>query len=119
MPYLRDLVVAEPLEHDFDDNIQDSVVLDLLPDISELELLVREIEQQQQDQQNGVKLPTMCAMPISERVVFFVMSGAFPILFPMGRADFNLPRSRLVNFAAFAKYMFKYKDGWFGRYSRF
>ena len=44
MPHLCDPVVAEPLEYDFDDNIQDSVVLDLLPDTSELELLAREIE---------------------------------------------------------------------------
>ena len=47
MPHLRNPAVTKPLEHDFDDNIQDSVVPDLLPDTSELELLVREVEQQQ------------------------------------------------------------------------
>ena len=38
---------------------------DLLPDTSELKLLVREIEQQQ-DQQNGVELLTIHIMPISK-----------------------------------------------------
>jgi hypothetical protein len=44
MPHLRDPIVIKPLKHDFNDNIQDSVVLDLLPNTSELELLVREIK---------------------------------------------------------------------------
>ena len=44
MPRPHDPAVTEPLEHDFNDSIQDSVVPDLLPDTSELELLVREIE---------------------------------------------------------------------------
>ena len=86
MPRPRDPAVTEPLKYDFDDNIQDSVVPDLLPDTSELELLVREIEQQQ-DQQNGVELPTMRATPISKRAASFVISGAFPTLFPTGIAD--------------------------------
>ena len=45
-PHLRNPPLAEHLKHDFIDNIQDSVVPDLLPNTSELELLVREIEQQ-------------------------------------------------------------------------
>jgi hypothetical protein len=47
MPYLHDPVVIKPLKHDFNNNIQDSVVLDLLPNTSELKLLVHEIKQQQ------------------------------------------------------------------------
>ena len=70
MPRPRDPAVTEPLKYDFNDNIQDSVVPDLLPNTSELELLVREIEQQQ-DQQNGVKLPTIHTTPISERNSFW------------------------------------------------
>ena len=89
MPYPRDPAVAEPLKHDFDNNIQDSVVLDLLPNSSELELLVRKIKQQQ-GQQNGVKLPTIYTTPISKRAAFFIISGAFPTLFPTSRANFNL-----------------------------
>ena len=89
MLYLYNPAVTEPLEYNFDDNIQDSIVLDLLPNISELELLVHKIEQQQ-DQQNSVNLPTIYATPISERAVSFIMSGAFPTLFPIGKADFNL-----------------------------
>ena len=89
MPYLRDPAVAEPLEYNFNNNIQDSVVPDLLSDTSELELLVCKIEQQQ-NQQNGVELPTMYTTPISKQVAFFIISSIFPTLFPMGRADFNL-----------------------------
>ena len=62
---------------------------DLLPNTSELELLMHEIEQQQ-NQQNGVELPTIYTTPISEQAASFIISGAFPTLFPTGRADFNL-----------------------------
>jgi hypothetical protein len=44
MPRLYDPVVIKPLKYDFNDNIQDSVMLDFLPNTSELELLVYEIE---------------------------------------------------------------------------
>ena len=71
---------------------------------------------QQQDQQNGVELPTMRTTPISKRAASFIISGAFPTIFPIGRANFDLPRSRLVNLAAFAKHILKYKDGRFGRH---
>jgi len=90
-------------------------VLDLLPSSSKLELLVRKIKQQQ-GQQNGVKLPTICATPISKRAASFIISGAFPTLFPTSRANFNFPQSRLVNLTAFAKHILKYKDGRFRRY---
>jgi hypothetical protein len=43
--YLCNFIFTEPLKHNFNDNIQDSVVLDLLPNTSELELLVYRIEQ--------------------------------------------------------------------------
>ena len=62
---------------------------DLLPNTSKLKLLVCEIEQQQ-NQQNGVELPTIHTTPISEQAASFIISSAFPTLFPMGRADFNL-----------------------------
>ena len=62
---------------------------DFLSDTSKLELLVHKIKQQQ-GQQNGIKLPTMHTMPISEQAASFLISGAFPTLFPTGRADFNL-----------------------------
>ena len=105
-PHPRNPAVAEPLEHDFDDDIQDSVVPDLLPDASELELLVREVEQQQA-RQNGVELPTMRATPISERAASFIISGVFPTLFPTGRADFDLPQSYTVSLVAFTKHILK------------
>ena len=91
---------------------------DLLPNTSKLELLARKIKQQQ-GQQNGIKLPTIRTMLISKRAASFIISGTFPTLFPIGRANFNLLRSYLVNLTTFAKYILKYKDGRFRRYPRF
>ena len=47
------------------------------------------------------------------------MRGAFPTLFPYGKADFDMPRSRTVTLAAYAKHMLKYQDGRFGRHPLF
>ena len=47
------------------------------------------------------------------------MRGAFPTLFPYGKADFNMPRSRTVTLAVYAKHMLKYQDGRFGRHPLF
>ena len=57
--------------------------------------------------------------PLSERLASFIMRGAFPTLFPYGKADFNIPRSRTVTLAMYIKYMLKYQDGQFGRYLLF
>ena len=46
MPRLYNFIVAEPLKHDFNNNIQDSIMPDFLPNTSKLELLVYKIEQQ-------------------------------------------------------------------------
>ena len=47
------------------------------------------------------------------------MRGTFPTLFPYSKADFDIPRSRTVTLAAYAKHMLKYQDGWFGRHPLF
>src|SRR6266700_3642094 len=47
------------------------------------------------------------------------MHGTFPTLFPYGKADFDMPRSRIVTLAAYAKHMLKYQDGRFGRHPLF
>ena len=47
------------------------------------------------------------------------MRGAFPTLFPYGKADFDMPRSRTVTFATYAKHMLKYQDSQFGRHPLF
>ena len=57
--------------------------------------------------------------PISKRSASFIMHGAFPTLFPYGRADFDTPRRRTVTLAAYAKHMLKYQDGRFGRHPLF
>ena len=46
MSYLYNFIVTEPLKHDFNNNIQDSIMPDLLPNISELKFLVCKIKQQ-------------------------------------------------------------------------
>jgi len=43
--------------------------------------------------------------PLSKRLASFIMRGAFPTLFSYGKADFNMPRSRIVTLAAYAKHM--------------
>jgi len=57
--------------------------------------------------------------PLSKRSASFIMRGAFPTLFPYGKADFDMPRSRTVTLAAYAKHMLKYQDGRFGRHPLF
>jgi hypothetical protein len=57
--------------------------------------------------------------PISKQLASFIMRGAFPTLFPYGKADFNMPRSRTVTLAAYAKHMLKYQDGRFSRHPLF
>src|SRR6266699_1363126 len=47
------------------------------------------------------------------------MRSAFPTLFPYGKANFDMPRSRTVTLAAYAKHMLKYQDGRFGRHPLF
>src|SRR6266436_3626442 len=61
----------------------------------------------------------MRQIPLSKRSASFIMCGAFPTLFPYSKADFNIPRSRTVTLAAYAKYMLKYQDGRFGRHPLF
>ena len=46
--------------------------------------------------------------PFSKRLASFIIRGAFPTLFPYGKADFNMLRSRIVTLAAYAKHMLKY-----------
>jgi len=50
----------------------------------------------------------MRQIPLSKRLASFVIRGVFPTLFPYGKADFNILRSRTVTLAAYAKYMLKY-----------
>ena len=47
------------------------------------------------------------------------MRSAFPILFPYGKADFDMPQSCIVTLAMYAKHMLKYQDGRFGHHPLF
>jgi hypothetical protein len=84
-------VANEEEEQRPEDNVQDTVVPDLLSDVGELELLLQEVEVQQRGAMCGVELPTLCATPVSERTDTYVMRSAFPTLFPTGKADFDMP----------------------------
>jgi len=57
--------------------------------------------------------------PISEQSASFIIRGAFPTLFPYGKANFDMLWSYIVTLAAYAKYMLKYQDGRFSRYPLF
>src|ERR1700722_267854 len=47
------------------------------------------------------------------------MRGIFPTLFPYSKADFDMPRSRTVTLATYAKHILKYQDGRFSRHPLF
>jgi len=61
----------------------------------------------------------MWHIPLSKRLASFIMRGAFPTLFPYGKADFNMLQSHTVTLAAYAKHILKYQDGRFSRYPLF
>jgi hypothetical protein len=105
-----------PAEDDteFDDDILDAVVSNLSINVTEAELLQHEVECQQ-----NIELPTMDTVPIDERADLLILSSAFPTLFPAGKANFALPRSRSIKLPDYAKHLLKYKDGRFGRHPRF
>ncbi len=42
------------------------------------------------------------------------MYGAFFTSFPYSKADFDMPRSRIITLAVYAKHMLKYQDNQFG-----
>ena len=46
--------------------------------------------------------------PLSKQSANFIIRGAFPTLFPYSKADFNMPQSRTVTLAVYAKYILKY-----------
>jgi hypothetical protein len=44
---------------------------------------------------------------------------ALPTLFPLGKADFSIPRLRTVSLSDWAQHLMRYKDGRFGSHPRF
>jgi hypothetical protein len=104
-------------DSEFDD-VLDTFVPDLMPDLGELELLSREV-QYQEDLRAGPEVPSVRQTPLSERSANHIMRGAFPTLFPYSRADFDIPQRRMVTLAVYAKHMLKYQDGRFGRHLLF
>ena len=67
----------------------------------------------------GLEVLTVRQIFLSKQSANFIMRGAFPTLFLYGKADFDMPRSRMVTLAAYAKHMLKYQDGRFGRHPLF
>jgi len=52
--------------------------------------------------------------PLFKQLANFIICSAFFTLFPYGKADFDMPRSRTVTLAIYIKYMLKYQDSRFG-----
>jgi hypothetical protein len=77
-------------DSEFDGDILDTLAPDLMPDLGKLELLSREV-QYQEDLRAGLEVPSVRQTPLSERSANYIMRGAFPILFPYGRADYGYP----------------------------
>jgi len=38
----------------------------------------------------GLEVPTVRQTPVSKQLASFIMCGAFPTLFPYGKADFDM-----------------------------
>jgi hypothetical protein len=86
-----------------------SVVPDLLVDRSERELLKRQ----------HLEMPSFRQTPIDENSGQALYTMALPTLFPLGRADFSIPRLRTVSLSDWAQHLMRYKDGRFESHPRF
>ncbi|KAN0072017.1 hypothetical protein V8E54_009746 [Elaphomyces granulatus] len=82
-----------------------SVVPDLLTPLMPPDKHVHKTQRQQTpiDESSGQALYTM----------------ALPILFPLGKADFSIPRLRTVSLSDWAQHLMRYKDGRFESHPRF
>ena len=92
-----------------------SVVPDLLVDRSERELLASQLDLQR----GHLEMPSFRQTPIDETAGQALFTMAFPTLFPLGKADFSIPRLRTVSLSDWAQHLMRYKDGRFGSHPRF
>ena len=67
----------------------------------------------------GLEVPTIQQTPLFKQLASFIIYSTFPTLFPYSKADFDMPQSRTVTLAAYAKHMLKYQDSRFGHHPLF
>ena len=74
----------------------------------------------QLDLQRGhLEMPSFRQTPIDESSGQALFTMALPTLFPLGKADFSIPRLRTVSLSDWAQHLMPYKDGRFGSHPRF
>jgi len=78
-----------------------SVVPDLLVDQSERELLTSQLDLQRQH----LEMPSFRQTPIDESSGQALFTMALPTLFPLGKADFSIPRLRTVSLSDWAQHL--------------
>ena len=71
-----------------------------------------------QNKENLMDWPQITDSPINEFQTVGYIACAFPTLYPTGSADLHAERIRKVNPAEYFKHLLLYKDGRFGRHSR-
>ena len=64
-------------------------------------------------------MPSFRQTPIDETSGQALFTMALPTLFPLGKADFSIPRLRTVSLSDWAQHLMRYKDGRFGSHPRF
>lgn len=57
--------------------------------------------------------------PLSEFTTDGLFTKAFPVLFPLGKADFSLPRRKSLALYEWVKHLLRYRDPRFARHPRF
>jgi hypothetical protein len=71
---------------------------DLLVDRSERELLASQLD----PQRGHLEMPTFRQTPVDESFGQALFTMALPTLFPLGKADFSIPRLRTVSLSDWA-----------------
>jgi hypothetical protein len=99
---------------------QNSFVPNLLPDETELEAIRNGMRSNGLSDlpQNSVLWPSL-GEPLSEYSTDGLFSKAFPALFPLGMADFSLPRAKRLVLHEWVKHLLRYHDPRFAIHPRF
>ena len=99
---------------------QTCFVPSLLPGLSEIEAIRAEmcINGLTASPENPLSWPSS-GEPLSEFTTEGLFTKAFPVLFPLGRADFSLPRRKSLALYEWVKHLMRYRDPRFARHPRF
>ena len=92
---------------EFDDDVLDMIVSDLIITVTESELLWYEIEEQCN---SDFELLIMNTVSVNERTNLLILSSAFSTLFSTSKADFALSQSHSIKLSDYVKHLLKYKN---------